>query len=236
MRIDVIISAADVKLEKIKGKVVVIIDTLRATSVMVTSLMNGCEKIIPVREVEEAKSIAEAFRGSCLLGGERGGLKISGFDLSNSPFDYKREVVEGKTIVMTTTNGTQAINNCIEGDTILVGCFLNGQALAEKLLEMEQDVVIVNAGTNGEFSKDDFITAGYIISSLVYKSSVDVELSDIAITAMDIYRDHPDIISYVEDAYHYQKLKSLGYEEDIKYCFTKDITSIVPEIRDGYVK
>ena len=239
MYIDVIISADDVKEEKLKDKAVVIIDVLRATSVMVTALSHGCKKIIPVKEVEEAIALASVDKEGFLLGGERDGIKLEGFNFSNSPFDYTREAVEGKTLIMTTTNGTRAIKNSEKAEVILIGAMINGRAIAKRLVELNMDVVFVNAGTYGQFSMDDFITCGYIIScikeELNNKGMEKLYLSDIAITAQHIYETNPDIFSYVDKAAHYKRLKQLNYIEDLTYCFTKDIIDIVPMYKDGEI-
>lgn len=239
MHIDVIISADDIKEEKLKDKVVVIIDVLRATSVMVTALNNGCKKIIPVREVEEALELASQDKENNLLGGERDGIKLEGFHFSNSPLDYTREVVEGKNLIMTTTNGTRAIKNSEKAEEILIAAMINGRAVAEKLIELKKDVVFVNAGTYGQFSMDDFITCGYIINCL--KESLEakeksISLSDIAITAQYIYAANPDIHSFVKEAAHYKRMQHLKYNEDLSYCFTKDIVDIVPVYKAGELK
>lgn len=239
MHIDVIISADDIKEEKLKDKVVVIIDVLRATSVMVTALNNGCKKVIPVREIKEAMEIARQDKENNLLGGERDGIKIEGFHFSNSPLDYTKEAVEGKTLIMTTTNGTRAIKNSEVADVILIAAMINGRAVAEKLVELKKDVVFVNAGTYGQFSMDDFITCGYIVSCMkenLEDKGDDISLSDIAITAQYIYEANPDIFSFVEKADHYKRLQHLDCNEDLIYCFTKDIVDIVPMYEDNEVK
>lgn len=239
MHIDVIISADDIKEEKLKDKVVVIIDVLRATSVMVTALNNGCKKVIPVREVEEAMNLANQDKENNLLGGERDGIKLEGFHFSNSPLDYTKEAVEGKTLIMTTTNGTRAIKNSESADMILIAAMINGKAVAEKLAELKKDVVFVNAGTYGQFSMDDFITCGYIINcmkEIFCTENKSMRLSDIAITAEYIYRVNPDIHSFVKDAAHYKRMEQLSYNEDLKYCFTKDTVDIVPVYKAGELK
>lgn len=239
MKIDVIISADDIKEEKLKGKAVVIIDVLRATSVMVTALSRGCKRIVPVREVEEAIILARRDREGTLLGGERDGIKLEGFHFSNSPLDYTKEAVEEKTLVMTTTNGTRAIKNSENADEILIGAMINGRAVAEKLVELNKDIVIVNAGTYGQFSMDDFITSGYIIRCIknILEEEMKQEpvLSDIAVTAEYIYNTNPDIFTFVEKAAHYKRLEYLGYSEDLKYCFHKDKVDIVPIYKDGEI-
>lgn len=236
MNIDVIISASDIKPGKLKNRIVVVIDVLRATTVMITALSHGCEKVIPVKEIDEAIEVARRDRSRFLLGGERGGLKIENFDFSNSPLDYTSEVVEGKTLVMTTSNGTRAIKNSEEAERIFIAAMINGKAVAKKLVELNEDITFVNAGTNGEFSIDDFITSGYIISCIKDLKAGACTLTDIAITSEYIYKNNTNIINFAENALHYNRLKALGYDEDLRYCLTKDTVDIVPEYKGGEIK
>jgi 2-phosphosulfolactate phosphatase len=236
MNIDVVISAQHIKPEKFKDRIVVVIDVLRATSVMVTALNNGCDKIIPVKEIEEAIAIASKDRNKYLLGGERGGIKIDKFDFSNSPLDYSEDIVKGKSLIMTTTNGTRAIKNSEEADEIFIGALINGRVVAEKLAKLNKDVTFVNAGTDGEFSMDDFITSGYIINCLRDVMNNHCTLTDIAKTSEYVYINNPSIISFVKDALHYKRMKELNYNEDLRYCLSKDLVNIVPEYKDGEIK
>ncbi|WP_346962079.1 2-phosphosulfolactate phosphatase family protein [Clostridium sp.] len=236
MNIDVVISAQHIKPEKFKDRIVVVIDVLRATSVMVTALSNGCDKIIPVKEIEEAVHIASKDRNNYLLGGERGGIKIDKFDFSNSPLDYSEDIVRGKSLIMTTTNGTRAIKNSEEAEKIFIGALINGRVVAEKLAKLNKDVTFVNAGTDGEFSMDDFITSGYIINCLRDIMKNQCTLTDIAKTSEYVYINNPNIISFVKDALHYKRMKDLKYHEDLRYCLSKDIVNIVPEYKDGEIK
>ena len=236
MNIDVVISAQHIKPEKFKDRIVVVIDVLRATSVMVTALNNGCDKIIPVKEIEEAIDIASKDRNKYLLGGERGGIKIDKFDFSNSPLDYIEDIVKGKSLIMTTTNGTRAIKNSEEAEKLFIGALINGRVVAEKLAKLNKDVTFVNAGTDGEFSMDDFITSGYIINCLRDIMKNHCTLTDIAKTSEYVYINNPSIISFVKDALHYKRMKDLRYNEDLRYCLSKDLINIVPEYKDGEIK
>lgn len=239
MKVDVIISASDIKEEKLKGKVVVVIDVLRATSVMITALKNGCQEVIPVREIEDALSLVGDNREKYILGGERMAVKIEGFDFSNSPLDYTRENVEGRTLVMTTSNGTKAIKNSEAAEHIFIASMINGKAVAKKLMNLNKDVIFVNAGTMGEFSIDDFLTSGYIINCLKKlaeeECSDELVLTDIATTSHYIYENNEDLFSFVKYATHYKRIKELGLEEDLKYCLTKDSTDIVPEYKENKI-
>jgi len=233
MLIDLIISADDIKEEKLINKTVVVIDMLRATSVITTALANGCSSVIPVLTVEEALDIAGDDRERYILGGERKALKIEGFDFSNSPLDYSKENVEGKTLVITTSNGTRAIKGSEGAKNILIGAMINAKAVAEKILELNNDVVIVNAGTLGQFSMDDFICSGYIIDHL--SKSTDIDLTDIATTAHYVYKSNEDIVSFIKYAWHYKRIIELGLEADLEYCCTKDCIDVVPEYYEGVI-
>jgi 2-phosphosulfolactate phosphatase len=226
MRINLIPSIEYINNNELKGKTVILIDVLRATSVITTALYNGALEIVPKIEIKEA---LEAKRENCLLGGERKALKIDGFDLTNSPLDYKESIIKGKTIIMTTTNGTKAIHHSLKADKIYIGCMLNGKAIAEGVCEDKRDVSVVCAGTAGKFSLDDFICAGKIIYECMALG--EHELEDFAATAYMAYRDNKArVMDYVSMASHYKYLISIGLEEDIKYCFTEDVINLVPQV------
>lgn len=233
MKIDIIVSADDIRKEKIENKTVVVIDMLRATSVIVTAMNNGCKGVIPVLTVEEVAQIVKNSKEEFMLGGERNALKIEGFHYSNSPLEYTRDNIQGKTLVMTTTNGTKAIKGCIGASSILIGAMINAKAIAKRIVELNKDIVLVNAGTYGEFSIDDFLCSGYIINCVL--KEIEVELSDIAVTSHYIYKNNEDIYSFIKYASHYNKIRSLGLEADLEYCCRKDIIEIVPEYRDGII-
>ncbi len=237
MKVDLIISADYIEKSKIKDKVVVVIDMLRATTVITTALKNGAKCVIPILTVEETFEKAKELKNlgeEVVLGGERKALRIEGFDFSNSPLEYTKEKISDKTVILSTTNGTRALNLCRESDVILIGSMINGRAVAKKLKELNKDVVFINAGTNGEFSMDDFICAGYMIHNLLDEKSCDI--SDIAKTARYIYENNKDITSFIKNARHFDVLTSLGLQEDLAYCSSKDLIDIVPIFKDGKIE
>lgn len=236
MKIDIIISADEIIESKLENKIAVVIDMFRATSVIVTALNNGCEEVIPYLTIEETLESAERLkRNEYVLGGERRAVKIDGFDLSNSPLEYTKEIVEGKKVLMTTTNGTRTLTKSLAAERVFIAAMINAKAVAEKLLEINEDVVIINAGTNGNFSMDDYICSGYIINEML-KQNDKIELTDIAKTANMIYESNSDIISYVKNASHYSVMKSLELDNDIEYCIKKSIIDNVPEYKNGVIK
>lgn len=236
MKVDLIISADHVKENIIKDKVVVVIDMLRATSVITTAFINGCRDVIPLLTVEEAFEKKELFKaGEFVLGGERKAIKIDGFDFSNSPLEYTENIIKNKTLIITTTNGTRTLTSCTSAKSVFIGCMLNASAVAEKLIDINEDIVIVNAGTNGQFSMDDYICAGLIIKEMMEKSSR-IDLTDIAKASLKTYEDYPNIIDYIREARHYKVMIDLGLEKDIAYCIQKNITKIVPKYKNGYIR
>lgn len=232
MKVDIIISADDIAESKIQNKIVVVIDMFRATSVIVTALNNGCKEVIPYLTIEETLEHAKKLnREDYILGGERRAVKIDGFDLSNSPLEYTEELVKNKIVLMTTTNGTRTLTKSTSAKRILIAAMINSKAVAQKLLEINEDVVIVNAGTNGNFSMDDYICSGYIINEMLSQDKK-LELTDIANTSNMIYEANLDILSYVKHATHYSVMKFLKLDDDIEYCTKKSIIEIVPEYKD----
>lgn len=235
MKVDIIISADDISKSKIENKVVVVIDMFRATSVIVTALNNGCREVIPYLTIEETLEHANKLRREeYVLGGERRAVKIEGFDLSNSPLEYSSEKVENKIILMTTTNGTRTLTKSSTAKRVLIGAMINAKTVAERLIQINEDVVIINAGTNGNFSMDDYICSGYIINEMLKKDE-NLVLTDIAKTANMIYEAHEDILSYVKKASHYSVMKALNLDEDIEYCIQKSIVKEVPEYFGGKI-
>lgn len=229
MKIDIIISGDDIKDYKLENKTAVVIDMFRATSVIVTAMNNECKEIIPFLTIEETLEKANKIgREKCILGGERQAVKIEGFDVSNSPIEYKKELVKDKSILMTTTNGTKTLTRCCKSENILIGALINAEAVAENVIEIGNDVVIVNAGTNGNFSMDDFICSGYIIDEILKKVKK-ADMTDIAKTAHIIYKSNNDVMDYIKEATHYSVMKSLELDEDIAYCTQKSIVDIVPK-------
>ena len=235
MKVDIIISADDITKSKIENKIAVVIDMFRATSVIVTALSNGCKEVIPYLTIEETLEHAKTLnRENYILGGERKAVKIDSFDLSNSPLEYTEEVIKDKTVLMTTTNGTRTLTKSTSAKRILIAAMINAKAVAKELLNIDEDVVIINAGTNGNFSIDDYICGGYIINEMLNQDK-NLELTDISKTANIIYEANTDIISYVKQATHYSVMKSLKLDDDIEYCTKKSIIEIVPEYKDNKI-
>lgn len=234
MKIDVILTAADIQPEKIKDKIVVIIDVLRATSVMITALANGAKAVYPYKDIESVLENSKKSK-SFVLGGERKGLKIEGFDFGNSPLEYTREAVEGKDMFMTTSNGTRAIENSANGSKkLFIAAFLNVESVAEKILKENDDTVIVCSGTDDNFSLDDALCAGEIIKRVKEKNK-NVFLTDISLAMKKLAETSISIENTLEGSKHFEYLKTIGFYGDMNHCFTMDMFDIVPEYKNGVI-
>lgn len=198
---------------------IVVIDVLRATTTIVAAMYAGARDIIPAADIEEAEQIARRLgRDSVLLAGERNGLKIDGFDLGNSPSEYTSEVVGGTTIVLTTTNGTRAIQAAAAvSDTVMCGALLNAAAVAELCSERHRHVTLLCAGTNGRFSMDDAIAAGAVIDSFRARGMA-MSLDDSSVTAYELFDlRRTDLRAALEATGHGKRLMELGFGDDVAF-------------------
>ncbi len=234
MKIDVIPYASAIRPDLIKNRYVIVIDVLRASSVMVTALANGAKAFIPVRTVEEAGKVANSLTGEeVLLCGERNTQIIDGFHLGNSPQDYTRNKVQGKTLVFTTSNGTLALNKLAGATEIFIGSFLNMNALVRKFQTMD-NVVLACSGTNDNFSMDDAMCAALFIDEIMKKNAV--VLSDLSIMLLKAFRkDNGDLHKLLKDCYHLNLLKRNGFEKDVEFCLQKNSSDVVPEMKNGRI-
>jgi 2-phosphosulfolactate phosphatase len=157
-----------------KGKLVVVIDVLRAASTIVQACENQVERIIPVAGVEDASKLVPTLeRKKTLLGGESEGRKIEGFDLGNSPLEYTLELVKGKTLILSTTNGTVAITRSAPADEIVVGCLLNLGAVVAHLASSGADsVALLCSGNLGQLALEDFLCGGLVVARLAGRPGI----------------------------------------------------------------
>ncbi|HCS73228.1 MAG TPA: 2-phosphosulfolactate phosphatase [Clostridiales bacterium] len=237
MKLNVYAIPDNVADKELKDKTVVLIDLLRATSTMLTALANGCKEVIPAAEIEEVINMSKNYeKDSYLLCGERNVQAIDGFHLSNSPLEYTSDKVSGKTLLMTTTNGTQAFKRVTDAAEVIICSLVNVDAVAEYLAEQQNDLVFICAGTGGQFSTDDVVTAGAVVHRLTDKLE-NLELSDLAVVARTLYQSSAnELYSLLKNSAHYKKLADAGMKKDIEYCLTLNAAPVLGVYKDGVVK
>jgi 2-phosphosulfolactate phosphatase len=222
----------------LSDRTVVVIDVLRATSVMARAMSQGASEIIPVATVEEAFQKRKVLpRESVILGGERGSKKIPGFDLGNSPREYVAERIKGKKLILTTTNGTKAFHLVSSGKEILVGSFFNISVTAQQCLELNRDLFIFPSGDEGNFSLEDNLCGGMLIDRMMKIGRKRIALTDASHCAQILYeRYKANILEAFRLSLHGQELVKRGFGEDLIYCAQIDITDVIPQFKEGVIR
>lgn len=212
--------------------IVVVIDVLRATSAIVTAFYNGVSKMIPVATVEEAK---EYQANGFMAAAERNGEMIEGFELGNSPFGYMNNKVKGKTIAISTTNGTQAIEASRKASKIIIGSFLNLDVICEYLAAQKKDVILVCAGWKNKFNMEDTLFAGAVVEKLTSESGYEINC-DSALASKHLYNiAKVDLYEFLSTSSHRNRLAKLDLERDIKYCLTANQCPVIPIMEGKYL-
>lgn len=237
MRIDVFPTVVNIPpAEEMDGKAAVAIDVLRATSTIITALVNGADTVVPVLSPEEAfQVVRDNPDREFMLGGERKSVLIPGFHLGNSPLEYTRVRVGGLPVLFTTTNGTRAIRRAAGARDVYIAGLLNAPAVAEALRAQGRDVAICCAGTHDQFSLEDAVCAGAILEFMSGPDS-HLEMGDMAFVCRDLFRQYDgrlaDLLHLSE---HGQNLVKLGLHEDLIFCAQLGTTTLVPKFHDGQV-
>lgn len=229
-RIEVCFSPLSLSLHQDEHDVVVMVDVLRASSAICTAFQYGVERILPLETIEEARNYREE---GYVVAAERKGQVVEGFDLGNSPFHYMKPGLKGKTVAMTTTNGTKAIRAVDPNKTLLIGSLLNLTALCEELKKMRKNTLILCAGWQDRFNLEDSICAGAITADLLLDKGF-VSHHDSSIASKYLYLSaRSNYFGFLRSSSHRRRLKALDLNEDIKYCLTTDKTEVIPSFENG---
>lgn len=235
MTVDVCPSPALYPYYEKEGDIVIVADIFRASTTICAMLQNGASAVIPVADIAEAQRYkSEGY----WVGAERNARKCDFADGGNSPFDYPREKVEGKEVVFTTTNGTQAIEKARNCRQLFVGAFSNLQVLTEKCLSIGGRVVVICAGWQNKINIEDMLFGGAFAERLSEKSEITID-SDAVRIALELWRkakNNP--LGYVKDSDHYRRLVANGADGDVPYCLQSDTVHFVPclDKADGKLK
>jgi len=215
---------------------VVIIDVLRATSTIATALYNGARHIVPVDSV--AKCIELGRQINCITAGERDGRIAEGLSYGNSPFEYHREFIQGKILVLTTTNGTRLLHMALDKGAreIVTGSFGNLDAVVQYLTSQKNPVILACAAWKDRINIEDTLFAGAVIEKVREHFTIACDSSHIAATLYQ--RAAGDLFGFMKEnnASHYNRLMSFGLEKDIRYCLEPNLANVLPIYEDGKLK
>lgn len=224
---------------RLVGGSAVVIDVLRASTTICAALKAGAARVIPFASVDDARRFAIRLGDGGeqpLLGGERGGVRIEGFDLGNSPLEYTADVVAGRTLIFTTTNGTRALLAAGSAERIYIGAFANLSALAVQLASQPGDVHLICAGTDGQVTLEDVACAGQIISALRSKIpgvTLGNDEARVAAVVGEVQGAERTRLDALRSGLGGQNLVALGYDADIEFCSRSDSAAVVPVFQDG---
>lgn len=225
-------SPALLNLYEVKDTIVVVIDVLRATSTIATALYNGAECVVPVAEVTRCIELGKSLGG--ITAGERDGRIAEGLSYGNSPFEYPRDFVGGRTLVLTTTNGTKLLHMALDrgASHIITGSFPNLTAVVEYLIQQKQPVILGCAAWKDKINIEDMLFAGAVISRVKEHFNINCDTSQIAETMYHTAKD--DLFDFMKqkNASHYHRLMNYGLEKDIRYCLAEDGAPVLP-LYDG---
>ena len=226
-------SPALLHLYDVSNSVVVIIDILRATSTIATALYNGAKAVIPVDSVSRCIELGRQIDG--ITAGERDGKIAEGLEHGNSPFEYTKEFIEGKTLVLTTTNGTRLLQMAMDKNAheIITGAFSNLSSVCDHLSAIKKNVILGCAAWKDRVNMEDILFAGAVITTIGKNFSINCDSSHIAESMYE--KSKKDMFGFMKknDASHYHRLMGFGLEKDIRYCLTQDLANVLPQYEDG---
>jgi 2-phosphosulfolactate phosphatase len=215
----------------ISNSIVVVIDVFRATSTIATALYNGATRVIPVDTVDKCIQIGKNTGG--ITAGERDGKIISGLAHGNSPAEYPREFIEGKTLVLTTTNGTKLLHMALQNGAaeVVTGSFPNLSALCSHLIAQKKNVILGCSAWKDKFNLEDTLFAGAVIEKVKAHFTIHCDSS---LMAENMYQLHKnDLIGFIQNTTHWHRLAQYGLEKDLEYCVTPDLANILPFYKNG---
>jgi 2-phosphosulfolactate phosphatase len=226
------LSPALLHLFDLKDTIVVIIDVFRATSTIATALYNGAERVIPVSAVEDCKRLGAEIINS-VTAGEREGKVIEGLQYGNSPAEYPQEFIEGKTLVITTTNGTKLLHMALENGCaeVVTGSFVNLSSVCNYLVQQNKKVVLGCSGWKDRFNLEDTLFAGAVVDRVREYFTIHCDSS---LMAYEIYKMHEsNMFQFIKHTTHWHRLAAYGLEKDLQYCVTIDAANILPVYKNG---
>lgn len=221
------LSPALLNLYPVKDSIVVIIDVFRATSTIAAALYNGAARVIPVENVDECKILGSSIDGA-ITAGERDGKVIEGLQYGNSPAEYPRDFITGKTLVLTTTNGTKLLHRAVNNGAaeVITGSFPNLAAVSEHLLRLNKNVILGCSAWKDRFNLEDTLFAGAVINNIKDHFTIHCDSS---LMAEQMYNLHQhDLFSFIKHTTHWHRLAAYGLEKDLEFCVSINKANVLP--------
>ena len=221
-----VLSPALLNLYDIENSIVVIIDVFRATSTIATALYNGAVQVIPVDNVETCIELGR--KEGCITAGERDGKVVEGLQYGNSPSEYHRDFIEGKTLVITTTNGTRLLHMALNmgAAEVITGSFVNLSSVCAHLVKQNRNVILGCSGWKNRFNLEDTLLAGAVVECIESAFTVHCDSSLMAKELFGLHRN--DLYTFIRKTTHWHRLAAYGAERDLEYCVTKDSADVLP--------
>ncbi|NDC40463.1 MAG: 2-phosphosulfolactate phosphatase [Chitinophagia bacterium] len=230
-RLEVCLSPALLHLYDTNDAVVVVIDVFRATSTIVAALHNGAEKVVPVSSVAGAIELGNALPGS-ITAGERDGKIAEGLQHGNSPLEYPPSFIAGKTLVLTTTNGTRLLHMVTNPAEIVIGSFLNVDAVSAYITQAGKNVLLACASWKDKFNLEDTLFAGAVVSRVGASFAINCDSARCARFMYEQSREQGNM-PFLRDSAHFLRLSAYGLEADMAYCAQENVHPVVPVLKDG---
>ena len=229
--LNTVLSPRLLKLYDCTNTIVVIIDVFRATSTIATALFNGAARIIPVDSVEKCIQIGAQTKG--ITAGERDGKVIEGLQYGNSPAEYPESFIKGKTLVLTTTNGTKLLHIALNAgaEKVITGSFPNLSAVCDFLIAEKKNVILGCSAWKDKVNLEDALFAGAVVNKVNEHFTIHCDSS---LMAEEMYKLHQDdMLSFIRKLTHWHRLEKFGLEKDLEYCVTPDVANILPLYKNG---
>lgn len=220
-------SPALLNLYPLQETIVVIIDVFRATSTIATALYNGATRVIPVEDVDTCKQLGNEIEGA-ITAGERDGKVIEGLQYGNSPAEYPRDFIAGKTLVLTTTNGTKLLHRAVNNGAaeVITGSFPNLGAVCEHLLNQNKNVILGCSAWKDRVNLEDTLFAGAVIQKIKKHFTIHCDSS---LMAEQVYQQHQnDLYEFIQHTTHWHRLAAYGLEKDLQYCISINVANVLP--------
>lgn len=220
-------SPALLNLYPLQDTIVVIIDVFRATSTIATALYNGATRVIPVEDVDTCKQLGNEIKGA-ITAGERDGKVIEGLQYGNSPAEYPRDFIAGKTLVLTTTNGTKLLHRAVNNGAaeVITGSFPNLGAVCEHLLNQNKNVILGCSAWKDRVNLEDTLFAGAVIQNIKKHFTIHCDSS---LMAEQVYQQHQnDLYEFIQHTTHWHRLAAYGLEKDLQYCISINVANVLP--------